>query len=53
MSKMVYLTRGGGVLWCICVDNVVLGSQSSDRTGQDIQTILLINRGWVGEINNL
>lgn len=30
----------------LCVRNVVKGSQSSDRTGQVIRTIILINMGW-------
>ena len=35
LSKMLYLTGGGGALRCICVCvcNVMHGSQSSDQTG--------------------
>lgn len=30
---------------CICVRNVVRGSQSTDRTGQVIGIMILISRG--------
>ena len=45
LSNMLCLTGGGG-LQCVCVPNVVYVSQSSDQTGQDIQTIILIDKGW-------
>lgn len=34
--------------FCLCVRNVLRGSQSSDRTGLVITTIILIIRGWGG-----
>ena len=35
--------RSAAVNLCVC--NVMCGSQSSDRTGQVLRTIILINRG--------